>query len=301
MKNKLLTFFFLLVITSLCSGADNAAFLLKNGETREAIFIVMKNDTIYIEIPSFEGKTVKKTFHKSIFKRVTFSDGTLLDLKKSNYPLVLDHRNAAGLTDTYSDYSSADSIKEFKTYQQEIAINNLSANGIDEHEAITLTDILRTELGKTGKFQVMERGKMNEVLKEQGFQQSGAYDEASCIVEMGQLLGVPYIIVGNVGKVGATYSINVRMVDVASGKILKEVSELHRGNKDKLLSHVMPSVAKTIAGSDKKKRKKGRGFFIVAGSLLVAAGVAIPVAILKQKEDDEAQSLTEVEIIWDQQ
>jgi curli biogenesis system outer membrane secretion channel CsgG len=76
-----------------------------------------------------------------------------------------------------------------------LAVGNLAANGISQAEAITLTDILRSNLGLTGLYQVMERSKMSEILREQGFQQSGACDEASCIVEMGQFLGVTLMVV----------------------------------------------------------------------------------------------------------
>jgi hypothetical protein len=40
----------------------------------------------------------------------------------------------------------------------------------------------------------MERKQMNEILEEQSFQNSGICDNQSCIVEMGRLLTVKYIV-----------------------------------------------------------------------------------------------------------
>jgi curli biogenesis system outer membrane secretion channel CsgG len=68
--------------------------------------------------------------------------------------------------------------------------------GVTENEALSLTDALRSELGKSGKYQVMERSQMDDILKEQGFQQSGACDEASCAIEIGKILAVNFIGVG---------------------------------------------------------------------------------------------------------
>ncbi len=49
----------------------------------------------------------------------------------------------------------------------------------DETNAITLR--FMSELKKHNKYDVMERELMNEILSEQGFQQTGACDEAGCI------------------------------------------------------------------------------------------------------------------------
>jgi curli biogenesis system outer membrane secretion channel CsgG len=62
---------------------------------------------------------------------------------------------------------------------ESVAVCDLSSSGVTKAEAVSLTDALRSELIKSGKYQVMERGQMEQILKEQGFQQSGACSEAS--------------------------------------------------------------------------------------------------------------------------
>jgi len=71
-----------------------------------------------------------------------------------------------------------------------IAVSDVLGKGLPQSQADIISDRLRGELVKTGHFSVMERAQMDEVLKEQGFQQSGACTEQSCIVAMGQMLGV---------------------------------------------------------------------------------------------------------------
>ena len=52
-----------------------------------------------------------------------------------------------------------------------IAVLDFDGDGVSQSETRTLTNRLRDEMFKTGVYIVLERGKMDEVLKEQGFQQ----------------------------------------------------------------------------------------------------------------------------------
>ena len=82
-----------------------------------------------------------------------------------------------------------------------IAVLELDGKGISSIEASVMGDKLRSELIATGKFQVIERGQMEEILKEQGFQQTGC-TSSECAVQAGQLIGVNKLVAGSVGKVG---------------------------------------------------------------------------------------------------
>ncbi|MGB7568773.1 MAG: CsgG/HfaB family protein [Chitinivibrionales bacterium] len=104
----------------------------------------------------------------------------------------------------------------------DIAVLELDGNGIAATDLGGLSNRLRTELFNTGKFTVIERSKMNEILKEQGFQQSGC-TITECAVQIGQLIGVQKMVLGSVDKVMELYSVNLRMVDVKSGKIEQNV------------------------------------------------------------------------------
>jgi TolB-like protein len=110
------------------------------------------------------------------------------------------------------------------TYAQEqkltIAVNDLQAKGLQQSDAEVISDRLRSELLRLGMFRVLEREEMTKILKEQGFQTSGACTEQTCLVEVGQMLGVQRMAAGTVGKVGSMYTINIRMIDVATGEIL---------------------------------------------------------------------------------
>ena len=56
-------------------------------------------------------------------------------------------------------------------------------------ESATLTDRLQSEMVNTNAIIMVERNQMEEILNEQGFQQSGC-TSAECAAEVGALLGV---------------------------------------------------------------------------------------------------------------
>ena len=128
-----------------------------------------------------------------------------------------------------------------------VAVLPMDGRGLTSDEASVITDLLGTELMRTESFRVMERSQMDNVLKEQGFQKSGACDNSQCAVEMGQLLGIDRMVVGSIGKVGRTFLVNVRMVNVGTGEVVRSVSRTTQGDIDELLMRVVPQVANELA------------------------------------------------------
>jgi len=106
-----------------------------------------------------------------------------------------------------------------------VAVNDLKGSGMDQVTATIVSDRLRSELVNSGVFRVMEREEMENILKEQGFQQSGGCDEASCLVQVGRLLGVQRMVSGSIGKVDNFWTISLRMLNVATAEILFTVDE----------------------------------------------------------------------------
>ncbi len=98
-----------------------------------------------------------------------------------------------------------------------MAVIPLDAKGVSEIEASVLTERLALELFHTGRFTVLERGKMEEILTEQDFQLTGCVSE-ECLVEVGQLLGVEAMMAGSVSRIGETYSVILRLISALRPK-----------------------------------------------------------------------------------
>jgi TolB-like protein len=129
-----------------------------------------------------------------------------------------------------------------------IAVSDLAGQGIDASNAAVITDRLRSELFNTGTITVLERSQMQDILKEQGFQQAGCTTD-QCAVETGQMLGVKYMVVGSIGLVGHTYTIASRLIDVSTGKMVATANVDCRCEIDDVLSRSTVEIARKLAQS----------------------------------------------------
>jgi len=126
-----------------------------------------------------------------------------------------------------------------------IAILDLDANGITIEAAKTLTNKLTNEIVKSGRYEVLERNEITNILKEQGFQQTGCVSD-KCAVEIGQVIGATHMIVGSVGQVGKTYLLTARIVDVATARIFNTAEVELTGDIDRLLVDGIPDITRKL-------------------------------------------------------
>jgi hypothetical protein len=126
-------------------------------------------------------------------------------------------------------------------------MNLKAGSGITADDGLLLTDRLLVELARTTRFDVTERARRDEILKEQAFQQTGACDEASCMAKIGKFLGVQKMVGGTIGKIGNTFSVNLRMVDVESGKIEQTATKDYVGSIDYLVTTAIRHLAWELA------------------------------------------------------
>lgn len=128
-----------------------------------------------------------------------------------------------------------------------LAVMDFDGFGMNQYEAQTLTDRLRIVAVEIGAYIIVERGAMEEILAEQGFQQSGCTSD-ECIVEVGELMGVQYMLGGTIGKVGNTFTVSMRIIDVETATVVKTASYDMTGEIDGLLTQGMRAAAKLIFG-----------------------------------------------------
>jgi len=100
----------------------------------------------------------------------------------------------------------------------------------------TATDIMITELVKTGKYIVVERDKLDKILAEQKFGQTGVIDPATA-AQAGKVLGLQAIVTGSVSQFGVKSegkdflisqskqqivecTVDIRVVDTETGQVL---------------------------------------------------------------------------------
>ena len=100
--------------------------------------------------------------------------------------------------------------------QPTVAVLDFDANGIPEYEVETLVERLRSELPNTGAVRLVDRKMLENILKEQGLQQSGCTTD-ECAAQIGELLGAQFMISGSIGKLENTFTVDMKMVSVSTG------------------------------------------------------------------------------------
>ncbi|MFC1547218.1 PEGA domain-containing protein [Candidatus Neomarinimicrobiota bacterium] len=128
-----------------------------------------------------------------------------------------------------------------------LAIIDFDGFGISTQEASVLTNRLSTYLVQAGVYRIIERGQMKQILEEQDFQMTGCTSD-ECAVEIGQLLGAQLILAGSFGKIGSTYTIDMRIIDVTTGGIIQTASHDVRGEIDDVLTSGLSEAARKLTG-----------------------------------------------------
>jgi TolB-like protein len=136
-----------------------------------------------------------------------------------------------------------------------IAIIDFEGIGVSIDETRVLTQRLASELISLNVYQLFERSKVDQLLTEQKFQHSGCVD-AACAVEIGKLVGVEHMVIGTVSKIGNTYSVDSRMIDVESGASLISAEYSTQNSIDDVTTQGMELISYQLCNMDAPKPPK---------------------------------------------
>jgi TolB-like protein len=134
-----------------------------------------------------------------------------------------------------------------------IAVLSLEAKNVSKETADAVADILSTELFNSQRFNVIERQAITRIMEEQKLQMTGVTDMNQA-VEIGKILNVAKIMIGSVSRLGDTFIVNTRLVDVKTGALeLAQNAKSSRGEEgltsaiNELVANISQKV--TVEGS----------------------------------------------------
>ena len=113
-----------------------------------------------------------------------------------------------------------------------VAVLDFKTIGDNSNLGEGAAEIMRTALAGTGKYSVVERGMLKQILEEQKLGQSGVVDQKTA-VGIGKVLGAKFVAVGSVVKFGEKYTLNIRFVNVETGEVL-EGKQLTANNQEQI-------------------------------------------------------------------
>jgi PEGA domain len=127
-----------------------------------------------------------------------------------------------------------------------IGFLQLEPLGLDAERALRLEALFRAELERLSSAPLPSRSALEAVYaKEPGLR--SCTGEPPCLAAVGKKLGVAAVVGGNVGALGDSYVVNLKLVDVASGTELRRVSEKLSGSSDQLIDAVRVAAYSLVA------------------------------------------------------
>jgi len=130
--------------------------------------------------------------------------------------------------------------------------------GLSSSECSLLSDSIRQELFSTGRYRIVDRKNMDQILKEQGFQLSDCTSQ-ECAVQVGKLLGVEKMVVGSIGKLGQNFMLNLQLLNVETGEIESMASDECPCTVEKLSEKIRVLARGVFAGSEAGRTAIGAG------------------------------------------
>jgi TolB-like protein len=151
-----------------------------------------------------------------------------------------------------------------------------------------LTDLLITDLVAWEGVRVVERTRLEDVLKELDFQQTKYVDKATA-AKLGKVLNASYLIYGSMILAGSKLTITCRLVQSNNGEVIFTVKEADERDKifdieQRLVNQLVAKIDSKLSANDQARRKAK----VPNLETLVAYGKALDLS--DQGKIDEAQA-----------
>ena len=143
-----------------------------------------------------------------------------------------------------SAYADDSVIDPGEVLDKKIAVWRFDALGIDPEIAQRLETLFRMELDRLDRQPLPSR---TVVEKSVTAAEQNCTGEEKCLTSIGKRLGVDVVVTGTVGSLGDNYVLNIKVVDVATGKSQKMQSDPLRGSPDDLIEGVRVAAYKLLA------------------------------------------------------
>jgi len=113
-----------------------------------------------------------------------------------------------------------------------------------------LTEVLTSQIANLGKYEVVSGQDIEAMM---GFEKQkdivGCMDSA-CLAEIGGALGVDRLISSNIGKVGSTFVVNIKLMNIREAKTEGRHYEMVKGELDQVITAIQKAVNKLLGGGE---------------------------------------------------
>ncbi|MCK5797480.1 MAG: PEGA domain-containing protein, partial [Deltaproteobacteria bacterium] len=127
-----------------------------------------------------------------------------------------------------------------------LAVFRIDPLGIDAHIVARLDGLLRIELARLADATIPDPSAVQLLVRKHP-RLAACTGDVSCLAEAGRLLGVDRIISGNVGALGDSYVVNLKIVDVKTTHEISRIQETISGRPDELIDAVRVAAYRLVA------------------------------------------------------
>jgi len=128
-----------------------------------------------------------------------------------------------------------------------VAILDIQTTGVDAKYVNLLTELLTVEVEAVGRFDSVIAGR--DVATMLGFERQKdlvGCDDSSCLAELGGALGVDRIIASHVGKLGTSFIVQIKLINIVEQRPEKRIYETVKGDEDVLIQTIKECVKKLV-------------------------------------------------------
>jgi len=101
-----------------------------------------------------------------------------------------------------------------------ISVIDFQVEDMNLTQARAVTDRVTYYLGRHKGLKIIEREDAEKIFDETGFQMSGACDTDECISQVGKIVGASYMVAGKASKAGDFYHLDLRLINVTTGRMI---------------------------------------------------------------------------------
>jgi hypothetical protein len=132
----------------------------------------------------------------------------------------------------------AESISAAAIGPTKVAVLEIKSTGIDEAVTKNLSELFTAEAGRVPGYKVIGHQEVQDMVGFEIQKQTLGCSDVSCFAEIGGALGVDLIVSGSIGKVGETFVVSMRFIDIKRGETKNRVSESIAGRVELLPDYV---------------------------------------------------------------
>jgi hypothetical protein len=134
-------------------------------------------------------------------------------------------------------------------------LKTLLANGLDPTVEPLLTGKIEESYVRSGRYQVLDRANIEQILKEKEFQLSSGLVSNEDAQRTGDYLGADLVVVANASRIGQLFALSAKVIDVATGVIAAH-SSAEKAGKIEVLLELARQVGAELAGVEPEQQTK---------------------------------------------